>query len=108
MSSAADLVILVDRNDRQIGLDEKLKVHREASLHRAFSVFLFDESGRYLLQQRVRQKYHSGGLWSNTCCSHPRPGESIGESAGNSAYTPWFGIAAARAAEYHSGRAWIQ
>ena len=178
MSYAEDLVILVDRDDRQIGLDEKMKVHREGILHRAFSVFLFDEAGRFLLQRRARHKYHSGGLWSNACCSHPRPGESVKEAAGNrlqeemgigcrltrafdfiyqarvgdlvehefdhvfvgrfdgvaepnveevmdwrwlepgdlqtqlkfnsSDYTPWFGIAAARAAAHYSGDPWIQ
>ncbi len=179
MSRENDLVILVDCHDRQIGLDDKMTVHREGLLHRAFSVFLFDEDGRFLLQQRARHKYHSGGLWTNTCCSHPGPGEEVGEAASkrlkeemgircelnkafdftyrepvgenlveheldhvfvgrfngvpdpNSAevmawlwleagdlqtqlrdragdYTPWFAIAAVRAAEYHSGREWIR
>ncbi len=69
-------VILVDPMDREIGTEEKLKAHREGKLHRAFSVFVFNTSGELLLQKRSETKYHSGGLWTNTCCSHPRPGES--------------------------------
>lgn len=68
-------VILVDGDDRAIGQMEKLAVHREGLLHRAFSVFVFDGDGRLLLQRRASGKYHSPGLWSNTCCGHPRPGE---------------------------------
>ncbi len=70
-------VILVDENDVPVGSMEKLDAHRKGQLHRAFSVFLFDEAGRWLLQQRAFDKYHSGGLWTNSCCSHPRPGESV-------------------------------
>ena len=69
-------VVLVDREDREIGIEEKLRVHVVGALHRAVSVFLFDMSGRLLLQRRADGKYHSAGKWSNTCCSHPRPGES--------------------------------
>ena len=69
-------VILVDRLDREIGTEEKLKAHREGKLHRAFSVFIFNAKGELLLQKRAETKYHSGSLWTNTCCSHPRPGES--------------------------------
>lgn len=69
-------LILVDENDRELGTEEKLKTHREGKLHRAFSIFVFDDRGRLLLQKRASTKYHSGGLWSNTCCGHPRPGES--------------------------------
>jgi len=76
-----DLVVLVDENDNEIGVEEKLKAHKEGFLHRAFSVFVFDKEGRLLLQKRAKHKYHSGGLWSNTCCSHPVPGETIKESA---------------------------
>jgi isopentenyl-diphosphate Delta-isomerase len=68
-------VILVDDCDREIGVAEKLQAHLEASLHRAFSVFVFRDSGELLLQRRALAKYHSSGLWSNTCCGHPRPGE---------------------------------
>ena len=70
-----DQVILVDAGDRAIGTAPKLAAHREGLLHRAVSVQLRDHSGRLLLQKRHIGKYHSGGLWSNTCCSHPRPGE---------------------------------
>lgn len=68
-------VVLVDGDDRAIGRMEKLAAHREGRLHRAFSVFVFDGAGRLLLQRRALGKYHSPGLWSNTCCGHPRPGE---------------------------------
>ncbi len=71
-------IILVDENDCEIGYGEKLETHRQALLHRAFSIFLFDrESGRMLLQRRAKGKYHSGGLWSNACCSHPRRGKTM-------------------------------
>lgn len=68
-------VILVDAHDRAVGVAEKSAAHRDGLLHRAFSVIVYDRAGRMLLQQRALSKYHSGGLWSNTCCSHPRPGE---------------------------------
>lgn len=74
-------VILVDEDDRQVGVAEKLSAHREALLHRAFSIFVFDAEKRLLLQRRARGKYHSGGLWSNTCCGHPRPGETVRAAA---------------------------
>lgn len=70
-----DLLILVDENDVEVGSMEKLEVHQTAALHRAFSVFIFNSKRELLLQQRADAKYHSGGLWSNTCCSHPRKGE---------------------------------
>lgn len=73
-------VILVNEQDKEIGVAEKLEVHQEGRLHRAFSVFIFNEKNEMLLQQRAPDKYHSGGLWSNACCSHPVPGESL-ESA---------------------------
>lgn len=73
-------VILVNDKDEQIGTMEKLEAHEKGVLHRAFSVFLFDVDGRMLMQRRADSKYHSAGLWSNTCCSHPQPGESL-ESA---------------------------
>ena len=69
-------VILVDNAGREIGTEEKLKAHREGKLHRAFSIFIFNTLGELLLQKRSKTKYHSGGLWTNTCCSHPRLGES--------------------------------
>jgi isopentenyl-diphosphate Delta-isomerase len=74
-------VILVDELDRPTGTMEKMEVHRKAMLHRAFSVFIFNDNGEMLLQKRASQKYHSAGLWTNTCCSHPEPGEDTGESA---------------------------
>jgi isopentenyl-diphosphate delta-isomerase len=76
-----DNIIVVDQNDREIGTAEKLAVHRDGVLHRAFSVFIFNYRDQMLLQQRALAKYHSGGLWSNACCSHPRPGESIEEAS---------------------------
>jgi isopentenyl-diphosphate Delta-isomerase len=74
-------VILVDEQDQEIGVMEKMEAHRRGILHRAFSVFIFDKSGRMLLQQRAEQKYHGGLLWSNTCCSHPYPDESTSAAA---------------------------
>ena len=74
-------LVAVDADDREIGTIEKMAAHREGVLHRAFSVFVLDDAGRLLLQQRAQAKYHSGGLWSNTCCSHPRPGESVLDAA---------------------------
>lgn len=74
-------VILVDEDDREVGLAEKWEAHRGGALHRAFSVFVFDAAGRVLLQRRAIGKYHSGGLWSNTCCGHPLPGESVADGA---------------------------
>jgi len=68
-------VILVNESDEPIGTMEKMEAHRKAILHRAFSVFIFNGKGEMLLQQRALNKYHSGGLWTNACCSHPVPGE---------------------------------
>jgi len=64
-----------------IGTMDKLEAHQLGALHRAFSIFLFDPEGRLLLQQRAVNKYHSGSLWTNTCCSHPRPDESLSDAA---------------------------
>ncbi|HET6762144.1 MAG TPA: NUDIX domain-containing protein, partial [Longimicrobiaceae bacterium] len=76
-------VILVDPDDREIGAAEKLAAHVDGgALHRAFSVMVFDARGRMLLQRRAAGKYHSPGLWTNTCCGHPRPGEAIDRAAG--------------------------
>ncbi len=74
-------LILVDADDRELGVGEKLQVHLAGTLHRAFSVFVFDRRGRLLMQKRAAGKYHSGGLWSNTACGHPRPGETTREAA---------------------------
>ncbi|MDU8885579.1 isopentenyl-diphosphate Delta-isomerase [Yeosuana sp. MJ-SS3] len=69
-------VILVNENDEQIGLMPKLEAHQKALLHRAFSVFIFNNKNELMLQRRAVHKYHSPGLWTNTCCSHQREGES--------------------------------
>jgi len=68
-------VILVNEQDEPIGTMEKMEAHRKGLLHRAFSIFVFNKKNELLLQQRAFSKYHSGGLWTNTCCSHPRKGE---------------------------------
>lgn len=75
------MVVLVNENDQPVGTMEKMEAHRKGLLHRAFSVFLFNSRGELLLQQRAYDKYHSGGLWTNTCCSHPFPGEEVAEAA---------------------------
>src|SRR5689334_1861243 len=75
-ADATDYVIIVDPLDNEIGASEKLAAHREGKLHRAFSVFVFHDDA-LLLQRRADSKYHSPGLWTNTCCSHPRPGEGL-------------------------------
>lgn len=74
-------VVLVDKNDNAIGVMEKLVAHEQGELHRAFSVFIFNDKGELLLQQRANHKYHGAGLWTNTCCSHPQWGEDVGASA---------------------------
>lgn len=71
-----DQVVLVDLNDNQIGITDKLAAHINGFLHRAVSVFIINSSGEWLLQQRADGKYHSSGLWTNTACTHPYPGES--------------------------------
>ncbi|GAB3014096.1 isopentenyl-diphosphate Delta-isomerase [Niabella terrae] len=81
MTAATDFVILVDENDRPLGSMEKMEAHRQGRLHRAFSILLFNDAGELLLQRRAFSKYHCGGLWTNTCCSHPRPGESVADAA---------------------------
>ena len=70
-----EMLILVDENDKALGTSDKLSVHQNGMLHRAFSIFVFNSMHELLLQQRADQKYHSGGLWTNTCCGHPRDGE---------------------------------
>lgn len=71
-----EFVVLIDNEDNRIGLMEKMQAHLQGVLHRAFSVFVFNDNNEMLLQQRALSKYHSPGLWTNTCCSHPRDGES--------------------------------
>ena len=73
-------IILVDEQDNALGACEKLEAHRKGLLHRAFSVFIFNRKGEMLLQQRAMNKYHSGGLWTNACCSHPAFGEAISDA----------------------------
>jgi isopentenyl-diphosphate delta-isomerase len=77
----ADEVILVNQGNEPIGVGEKIEAHLTGALHRAFSIFIFNSSGELLLQQRAKTKYHSKSLWSNTCCGHPKPGETINEAA---------------------------
>jgi len=98
-SDAMEPLILVDEDDRAIGEGKKLDTHLKGLLHRAFSVFVFRSDGRLLVQRRAFAKYHSGGLWANTCCGHPRPGEDtaaaaarrLGEEFGfTGAMTPFF------------------
>ena len=74
-------VILVDQNNNVIGYMEKMEAHEKGLLHRAFSVFIFNSNNELLLQQRAISKYHSGGLWTNTCCSHPRKNEKFIDAA---------------------------
>lgn len=81
MMQQEDQVVLVNEHDEEMGTMGKLKAHELGLLHRAFSIFLFDDDGRLLLQQRAAGKYHSAGLWTNTCCSHPRPGEALLDAA---------------------------
>lgn len=81
MDDHVETLILVDAQDRQIGTAEKIDGHRRGLLHRAFSVVVWSRDGRMLLQQRHARKYHSGGMWTNTCCGHPRPGEDIATAA---------------------------
>jgi len=75
-----DHVVLVDENDRVLGTMDKLEAHQTGALHRAFSVLVFNSKGEVLIQKRAATKYHSRGLWTNTCCSHPRPEESLIEA----------------------------
>lgn len=77
MNDADEHVVLVNGEDVEVGAAPKLEAHRAGLLHRAFSIFLLDSSGRVLLQRRAESKYHSAGRWSNTCCGHPRAGESV-------------------------------
>jgi isopentenyl-diphosphate Delta-isomerase len=80
-AAPVEQVILVDELDRELGVSEKLAAHRAGMLHRAFSIFIFDRDKRLLLQKRAQTKYHSAGLWSNTVCGHPRPGEPTAAAA---------------------------
>ena len=77
----AEFVVLVDKSGAPIGLEEKMAAHEKGLLHLAFSIFVFNKNGELLLQRRAAKKYHSGGLWTNTCCSHPRKGEDVAQAA---------------------------
>ncbi len=81
MSEAKSYVVLVSPQGEATGQEEKLKAHQEGLLHKAFSIFIMNSSGQMLLQQRALHKYHFAGLWSNTCCSHPSPGEPLEQAA---------------------------
>ena len=74
--SNTEYVVLVNEQDQELGIMEKIQAHREGKLHRAVSVFIYNSKKELLLQKRAKGKYHSAGLWTNTCCSHPRPKES--------------------------------
>jgi isopentenyl-diphosphate delta-isomerase len=74
-------VVLVDEQDNPLGFLEKMEAHRQGVLHRAFSVFIFNDNKELLIQKRAINKYHNGGVWSNTCCSHPLPGEDVANAA---------------------------
>jgi isopentenyl-diphosphate Delta-isomerase len=80
-SESEEKVILVDGEDNVVGTGDKLETHRAGTLHRAFSVIIWDTVGRLLLQKRNVRKYHSGGLWTNACCGHPRPDEDVAAAA---------------------------
>lgn len=77
----SEFVVLVDENDQDLQLMEKMEAHEKGLLHRAFSVFVLNNKGELMLQRRALDKYHSGGLWTNTCCSHPRKGEPVEKAA---------------------------
>lgn len=98
--SATVEVVLVNEHDEQTGTMEKLAAHRTPNLHRAFSVFLFNSQGKMILQRRALHKYHSGGLWTNTCCSHPYPGEDV-ESAAQRRLKEEMGIEAPLQKAFH-------
>lgn len=93
-------VVLVNERDEPVGLMEKMAAHRSPHLHRAFSVFLFTAQGEMLLQQRAFSKYHSGGLWTNACCSHPYPGEEV-KAAADRRLKEEMGIEAALVKAFH-------
>jgi isopentenyl-diphosphate delta-isomerase len=81
MDDTEEQIILVDAGDREVGLAQKLEAHAQGLMHRAISVVILDRTGRMLLQRRALGKYHSGGLWTNACCTHPRSGETVEAAA---------------------------
>jgi isopentenyl-diphosphate Delta-isomerase len=109
-TGADEPLILVDERNRAVGTGPKAAVHRQGLLHRAFSIFMVDDRGRILLQRRNPQKYHSGGLWANSCCGHPRPGERTVTAARRRLYEElgvtdplWFGFFARYRTELDNG-----
>jgi isopentenyl-diphosphate delta-isomerase len=93
-------VVLVDEEDAEIGVMEKMEAHEKGVLHRAFSIFLFNDKGEMLLQRRALSKYHSPGLWTNTCCSHPMFGESL-EAAADRRLREEMGMSCTMKKEFH-------
>jgi isopentenyl-diphosphate delta-isomerase len=93
-------VVLVDQDDAEVGVMEKMEAHEKGLLHRAFSIFLFNENGEMLLQRRALTKYHSPGLWTNTCCSHPMLGETL-EAAAERRLREEMGMACTMTKEFH-------
>ncbi len=81
MIDSDETIILVDDQDRETGFAPKIEAHAQGLRHRAISVCVLDGRGRMLLQRRASDKYHSGGLWTNACCTHPRPGETVADAA---------------------------
>jgi isopentenyl-diphosphate Delta-isomerase len=81
LAAQPEQLLLVDEDDRVVGIEEKHEAHRQGALHRAFSVLIYDDAGSWLLQRRALTKYHSGGLWTNAACGHPRPHETTGAAA---------------------------
>lgn len=75
-----EMILLVDKEDKELGYGEKMEVHKKGVFHRAFSIFIFNSKGELLIQKREKNKYHSPGLWTNTCCSHQRQGEKLEEA----------------------------
>src|SRR5699024_1131134 len=96
-----DSLILIDEQDRALGVAEKHAAHRNDLLHRAFSIFLFDNEARLLLQRRAACKYHSSGLWANTCCGHPRPHEATVDAASRRLHEE-LGLEAALSFAFHA------
>ncbi len=76
-----EYVVLIDKEDNETGIEEKIKAHKDGKLHRAFSVVIFDENQNLLIHKRNKDKYHTGALWTGPCCGHPRPGETYEEAA---------------------------
>ena len=93
-------VVLVDEDDSELGVMEKMEAHEKGLLHRAFSIFLFNDKGEMMLQRRALSKYHSPGLWTNTCCSHPMHGETL-EMAAERRLQEEMGMSCTMRKEFH-------